>query len=117
MRLLLVIGLRRLRTFFSVPASKRPDILAFKPCRNKHWCRLQTDVPLPTDPRAKLVTVAIRYWANRRSLAGGDPNPMKMPSCCLTLLVVTFLQQLNPPVLPSVDWSVAGTLSTAGLLV
>ena len=75
------------------------DILTFRSCRDKH-----SDIPLPTDPRAELVTVAIRYWAKRRSLAGGDPNPMKMPSCCLTLLVVTFLQQLNPPVLPSVDW-------------
>ena len=61
----------------------------------------------PPDPRVRPVTVAVRYWAKRRNLAGGDFHPLRLSSYCLTLLVVTFLQQLSPPVLPSVDWSVA----------
>ena len=57
-----------------------------------------------TDRRVRPLTVAVRYWAKRRNLAGGDHHPMRMSSYCMTLLVVTFLQQLKPPVLPSVDW-------------
>ncbi|XP_043244956.1 uncharacterized protein LOC122393194 [Amphibalanus amphitrite] len=56
------------------------------------------------DPRVRPLTVAIRFWAKRRNLAGGEHHPRRMSSYCLTLLVVTFLQQLRPPVLPTVDW-------------
>ncbi|XP_037071935.1 speckle targeted PIP5K1A-regulated poly(A) polymerase-like [Pollicipes pollicipes] len=59
---------------------------------------------MKADQRARLVAVTLRYWANRHHVAGGDHNPRKMSSYCLTLLVITFLQQLDPPLLPSVAW-------------
>ena len=56
---------------------------------------------LETDTRVRPVLVGARFWAKHHELAGGGGG-MKMSSYALTILVITYLQQLHPPLLHSV---------------
>ena len=56
---------------------------------------------LTTDPRVRPVLMAVRFWAKYYGLAGGGGG-LKMSSYALTILVITFLQQLEQPLLHTV---------------
>ena len=56
---------------------------------------------LTADPRVRPVLTAVRFWAKYYGLAGGGGG-MKMSSYALTVLVITFLQQLDQPLLHTV---------------
>ena len=65
--------------------------------KNTEYIRLCLD----TDSRVRPLLIAVRFWAKHYGLAGGGGG-MKMSSYALTILVITFLQQLDRPLLHTV---------------
>ena len=66
--------------------------------RNTAYIRLCTEA----DARVRPLMLAVRYFAKHHGLAGGGGG-MKMSSYALTMIIITYLQQLNPPILHSVS--------------
>ena len=64
---------------------------------NTAWIRLCVDA----DPRVRSLLVLLRYFAKLYGLAGGGGGG-KLSSYALTLLGITFLQTIKPPLLHSV---------------
>ena len=62
--------------------------------RNTAYIRLCTE----TDSRVRPLMLAVRYFAKYHGLAGGGGG-MKMSSYALTMITITYLQQLDPPLL------------------
>lgn len=62
--------------------------------RNTAYIRLCTE----TDARVRPLMLAVRYFAKHHGLAGGGGG-MKMSSYALTMITITYLQQLDPPLL------------------
>ena len=62
--------------------------------RNTAYIRLCTE----TDARVRPLMLAVRYFAKHHGLAGGGGG-MKMSSYALTMITITYLQQLDPPIL------------------
>ena len=62
--------------------------------RNTAYIRLCTEA----DARVRPLMLAVRYFAKYHGLAGGGGG-LKMSSYALTMITITYLQQLDPPIL------------------
>ncbi|XP_013384286.1 speckle targeted PIP5K1A-regulated poly(A) polymerase [Lingula anatina] len=67
--------------------------------RNTKFLRLCTEL----DVRLSPLVYAIRYWAKCRDIAGNIQSGTKLNNYALCLLVVFYLQNLEKPILPSIQ--------------
>lgn len=55
------------------------------------------------DARIKPLVYAIRYWAKLKGIAGNPQASNRLSSYALTMLVIYYLMNTTPPVLPPVE--------------
>ncbi len=55
------------------------------------------------DPRIRPLMFAIRHWAKTKELAGNQNSGPRLTGYALTMMVFFYLQQVEPPVLLSVE--------------
>ncbi|XP_071497779.1 speckle targeted PIP5K1A-regulated poly(A) polymerase-like [Diadema antillarum] len=97
----------------AIPSSRRP-VIKFRHKESGLLCDLSMDNRLALrntellhfysslDPRVAPLTFGIRLWARQRQLAGNQgPGPL-LTNYALTLMVVHYLQNTQPPILPTV---------------
>jgi len=65
--------------------------------RNSALLRFYSDL----DPRVRPLALAVKLWASRRGI--NDPPSQTLSSYAYVLLVVAYLQQVSPPILPNLQ--------------
>ena len=55
------------------------------------------------DRRVRLLVFAVRYWGKWKQVAGNQNCGPRLSNYCLSLLVLFYLANTTPPVLPSVQ--------------
>ena len=67
--------------------------------QNTRLIKLVCDI----DPRVQPLMFNVRYWAKLKGLAGGANGQTSITNYALTMMVIFYLQQLDLPVVPSVE--------------
>jgi hypothetical protein len=55
------------------------------------------------DLRVRLLVFAVRYWGKWKQVAGNQNCGPRLSNYCLSMLVVFYLMNTNPPVVPTVQ--------------
>jgi len=67
--------------------------------QNTRLIKLLCDV----DPRIQTLMYNVRYWAKLKQLAGNPSGGLRVTNYALTMMVIFYLQQLDTPMLPSIE--------------
>ena len=54
------------------------------------------------DPRIRTLVYVVRYWGKWKGIAGNMTSGPRISNYALTLMVITYLTNTEPPLLPSV---------------